>query len=202
MDVSTVAHELVSWWLTCEKNNWPNVLNDVKFLEIRERWLRASQLHLDGNSPSPDYWTAIRSDAIELISERDPYRQEHDEIASLIASLSPPPHTSDSSGWATAMLVHASFSRARLIEISFGWSAEDRAKPLQRHQWLRQRVPRDTNGNLDHDLLKKYRTSWKKDNTSFSEKEKHLLSNYSTALAPFSASVKASLAEILRNLRT
>jgi len=197
MDLSTASLRLMLRWLASDEYDWPSILNDLALDALRQQWIQRCSSYLDGEHVGADEWISLEQAAKKMQSDHDPFREVHDDIATMIATLSPPPRTDDASAWATAMLVHGAFSRARMAEFIAGWSADDRAQPALRHRWLAQHVPRGAGGQRDPSLIRKYSSQWTEENKDFAEKERLFLETRPKLIEKINNSLRGDLFQIL-----
>lgn len=197
MDLSTVSLRLMLRWLASNENDWASILDDPELDALRRQWIQQCSSYLNGELIGAAEWNSLEQAAKKMQSDRDPFREVHDDIVTIIATLSPPPRADDASAWATAMLVHGSFSRARMVEFIAGWSASDRAQPALRHRWLAQHIPRDAGGQRDPRLIQKYSSQWTEENRDFAEKERLFGDIRPTIVERINSSLREDLFQIL-----
>lgn len=152
-----------------------------------------------GMPVSAERWTALRNAARALATaDRDPHHMLEDDVANLIACLSPPPSAFDGEEWRSILLATGAFSRARLVEYHAGWKKTDTAKHSLRDRWFRQHVPLDSAGRFNRELFKEVRTQWEQDNADFVAMERELFEHYSERIDTLDEPFRAILAGILR----
>jgi len=166
-DVRAAPLRLMQAWLGADALEWPAALGSAPHDALRRDWLAASGELADGAGVPAAHWTALRERARALATpDNDAYRQLEDDLAALVALMSPPPDVQDGAAW-RAILGRCGFAMGRLAERADGWTREDSAKPALRERFFTQHVPIDANGEFDRELFEAKRAEWERDNADF-----------------------------------
>ncbi|NVD70989.1 thioredoxin family protein [Duganella sp. BJB1802] len=138
-DLAGVPLRFVRAWLEAPEQPWSDLLVAPGLDQLRRDWLAASGRWLAGDPGGDESWSLLRSTAEALTSDKDPTLQLDDDVATMLALLSPPPPPGDSR-WMHIITARATFSRARLLEFAQGWSRHEIALPLLKMRWVQDNV--------------------------------------------------------------
>ena len=160
-ELSSVSLRFAHAWLDCSEFGWSNALEAEGLDQLRRDWLAMAAQELAGNPPDPQAWDALRVRAKAALSnagggEGDPWRQLDDDVATMIAMLSPPPAPEDRR-WQAIVSARMHFSRSRLLELRAGWTRREIALPILGLRWLQQHVTMRPDGKPDQDSLQEAR---------------------------------------------
>ncbi|HDR9251851.1 thioredoxin family protein [Burkholderia vietnamiensis] len=200
-DLQTAALRMVHYWLSSRELPWAAALGDAELDHLRDSWSKTCCNYLAGSEVQAEEWASLKAAAEAMMTTlRDPYRQVHNDLAILIATLSPPPQETDRSSWTRVLLQHAHYSRARIIEFQAGWSVDERAMQLLRHLWFKKHVPVNPEGIADQEILRHCQDQWNRENAGFLEREAELHKQLPSLMRSFHNTLRAELVLVLSKL--
>ncbi len=203
LDVRHVPLQLMCAWLGDGIIEWTQALDSAAHDALRRDWLALSCELADGADVAAERWAVLRKAAQALVTpDGDPYRQLEDELATVVAHLSPPPAVQDVGEW-RAVLVRSTYARARLVEHRAGWTKDDIALPLLRHRFFCKHVPVDAGGGYDMALFEAKRGEWERGKEDLLAREKALYEpeRYEGLREGLCAPLRPVLADLLRRAR-
>ncbi|MCL6409128.1 thioredoxin, partial [Dickeya dadantii] len=133
--VDGVALQWLHHWLSHEENQWSDWLVDETVDGLRQQWVQAISRLLAGESVAESEWTALHQQAISWEEKAATELGLEKNIATILASLSPPPAASDADSW-RSISTTLGFALAQILQIKDGWSREERATPDKRFRWF------------------------------------------------------------------
>ncbi|MDN7499957.1 MAG: thioredoxin domain-containing protein [Paraburkholderia tropica] len=200
-NLQTAALRMVHYWLSSSELPWAAALDDAELDHLRDSWSTICSNYLAGSEIQAEKWASLKTAAEAMMTTlRDPYRQIHNDLAILIATLSPPPHDTDRTSWTRILLQHAHYSRARIIEFQAGWSVDERAMQLLRDLWFEKHVPITPEGTPDQKILRLRADQWNRENVRFLEREAELRQQLRSLMRSFHNTLRAELVLILSKL--
>jgi thioredoxin 1 len=176
---------------------WAEALDSAPHDALRRDWLDAAGRMLGGQPVGAEHWTALRKAAQALVTDSDPHHMLEDDLATLVARMSPPPSAFDADEW-RSILARYRFSRHRLFEVQAGWTKQDAAQHNLRHRFFKQHVPIDADGRFDTDLFAAKRAEWERDHADFLALERKFHEDYPARSEAFAALFLPVLADTLR----
>lgn len=193
-----VAPALFAAWLGDETLGWPTLLeHEPALLALREQWLHLFRAECGGDSVAPTQWHALRRQATDLDDKSDPRKAILYAFASMIAQLSPLPSPDDEAAWGSVFMMQGGQLMFAILQSAQGWSGEDIAMDAMRFHWFKQRAKPDAEGNLDEEQLRQLRAQWEGEHADWMRLNKAFFSQCDAQREPYSARLRAKLAELL-----
>ncbi|MDX6913878.1 thioredoxin [Pectobacterium carotovorum] len=195
--VDGVALQWVQQWLDDTGNPWSDWLADSTVDSLRQQWISAISRLLAGKTVAESEWTTLHQQAINWEEKASGELGLEKNIASIIASLSPPPAASDANSW-RGVSTTLGFALAQILQIDDGWSREERATPDERFRWFKKQEEATPNKQLTDEQITALREQWLQENPDFSAKEDAFYQRYPQLLEQQTIRLQETLWELLR----
>ncbi|MEQ9772761.1 thioredoxin [Pectobacterium jejuense] len=194
--VDGVALQWLQQWLDDAGNPWSDWLADSTVDSLRQQWISAISRLLAGETVAESVWTTLHQQAISWEEKASGELGLEKNIASIIASLSPPPAASDANSWQSVSTT-LGFALAQILQIDDGWSREERATPDERFRWFKKQEEATPNKQLTDEQITALREQWLQENPDFSAKEDAFYQRYPQLLEQQTIRLQETLWELL-----
>ncbi|WCG82085.1 thioredoxin [Pectobacterium sp. A5351] len=195
--IDGVALQWLQQWLDDAGNPWSDWLADSTVDSLRQQWITVASRLLAGETVAESEWTALHQQAISWEEKASGELGLEKNIASIIASLSPPPAASDVNSW-RGVSTTLGFALAQILQIHDGWSREERATPDKRFRWFKEQEEATPNKRLTDAQITALREQWLQENPDFSAKESAFYQRYPQLLEQQKTHLQETLWELLR----
>ncbi|ATY90048.1 thioredoxin [Pectobacterium atrosepticum SCRI1043] len=195
--VDGVALQWLHHWLSHEENQWSDWLVDETVDGLRQQWVQAISRLLAGESVAESEWTALHQQAISWEEKAATELGLEKNIATILASLSPPPAASDADSW-RSISTTLGFALAQILQIKDGWSREERATPDKRFRWFQAQEEATPSKKLTDEQITALREQWLQENSDFSAKEDAFYQRYPQLSEAQKIPLQETLWELLR----
>ncbi|MEQ9861449.1 thioredoxin [Pectobacterium cacticida] len=195
--VEGVALQWMHHWLSHEGNPWSDCLADKTVDSLRQQWTHAISRLLAGEVVAESEWTALHQQAISWEEAAPSELGLEKNIATILASLSPPPAASDADSW-RSISITLGFTLAQFLQINDGWDTAERAIPAKREAWFEKQENTSPNRQLTREQITQLREQWRQENAEFSAKEDLFYQRYPQLLEAQKSALQEALWELLR----